>query len=149
MRWMILVLLPVLAACNRGDEETDAPEAQTDTSAMQGMQGMQGHGGDDMTAQMQQHMAMMQNVNADSLAAMLPAHRQMAGNMIAQMNQQMQSMNMAADAAWTAVMDSIRNDLTRMAELSSAELKPFMAEHHRRMTRLMEMHGTMMKNMRM
>ena len=149
MRWTILALLPLLAACNGGDDEADtAPEAQADTSSMQGMQGMQGHG-DDMTAQMQQHMTMMQNVDADSLAAMLPAHRQMTGNMIAQMNQQMQSMNMTADAAWTAVMDSIRDDLTRMTELSSTELKPFMAEHHRRMTRLMEMHTNMMKNMRM
>lgn len=147
MRWTILALLPLIAACNGGgDEPEPAREPQADTSNMQGMQGMGGNG---MTAQMQQHMAMMQNVDADSLAAMMPAHRQMAGNMIAQMNQQMQSMNMSADTAWTAVMDSIRNDLTRMAELSAADLKPFMTEHHRRMTRLMDMHTNMMKNMRM
>ena len=94
-------------------------------------------------------MLMMEGASADSLRAMMPAHRQMAGNMLAQMNQQMTSMNMQADAAWTAAVDSIRADLTRMPDLSAADLRALMPGHAGRLSRLMDMHDTMMKNMRM
>ncbi|MGH7469825.1 MAG: hypothetical protein ACRENP_17900, partial [Longimicrobiales bacterium] len=64
------------------------------------------------------------------------------------MNREMQSMNMTGDSAWTATSDSVRADLTRMPEMTPAELQAMMPGHHRRMTRLMEAHQAMMKNMR-
>ena len=50
---------------------------------------------------------------------------------------------------WTATNDSVRADLARMPDMSPAELRAMMPDHHRRMMRLMEAHQAMMKNMRM
>lgn len=155
-----LVAALVLAACS-GDKAGDAADAdqavaaQDTAGAMSGMEGMQdmpgmpGMGGSGMMAQMQAHMRMMDGAGADSIQSMLPAHRQMVANMIAQANKDMRDMNMPGDAAWTATVDSLRQDLTRMPEMSGAELHQFMPAHGARVRRLMESHRAMMGNMRM
>ena len=150
----IAAAVALLAACGGGEEGTEvAVEADTATQASPeaagGMQGMAGMQGDGMMQEMQSHMQMMMGMSPDSMAAMMPQHRQMAANMLAQMNRDMQQMNMPGDAAWTATVDSLRQDLTRLPEMSAQELGAFMPGHHARMTRLMEMHRSMMGNMRM
>jgi len=139
-----VVLGVVLSACNARDE----PGAVADTG-MQGMKGMEGMGGMmEMMSQMQSHMRMMEAAGADSMKAMLPMHRQMVANMISQMNSEMRGMNMKADSAWQATIDSLRQDLVRMPEMSAAELHTFMPRHGARMTRLMDMHRSMMGSMK-
>ncbi|MEX2282275.1 MAG: hypothetical protein WEE89_07315, partial [Gemmatimonadota bacterium] len=135
-------------ACRGEPPQTDEA-SQTADSTAGGMAGMPMMGNDSISANMKHQMTMMQGVSADSMKALLPEHRQMAANMLAQMDQQMTSMNMPADGTWKAMSDSIREDLVRMPNLSGAELQGFMTEHHRRMTQLMAMHESMMKNMRL
>jgi hypothetical protein len=94
-------------------------------------------------------MEMMAGTAPDSMMSMMPMHRQMAANMLAQMNRDMEQMNMPADDAWTATVDSLRDDLSRMPEMSAQELRDWMPGHRERMTRLMEMHRAMMGNMPM
>lgn len=150
----VVAALVLLAACGGTEEEaevaadaaTPAQAAPGDTGGMAGMAGMQDDG---MMQQMQSHMQMMTGMSPDSMRAMMPQHRQMAANMLAQMNRDMQQMNMTSDEAWTATVDSLRQDLTRMPELSAEELGAFMPGHHTRMMRLMEMHRGMMGNMQM
>ena len=138
--------LLVTGCGGRADEADTETPAQADTQAtgemadMPGMSGMQGRM-DEMMA----HMQAMQGASADSMRAMLPMHRQMLGNMIAQMNSQMRGMNMTADAQWNATVDSLRQDLTRMPEMSAQELHAFMPEHHDRVMRVMQKHRTMMR----
>ena len=102
-----------------------------------------------MMDSMQMQMRMMANMSADQMKSMLPKRRQMAANMLSQMNTQMRSMNMPANAAWTATIDSVRQDLVRLPEMSAQELKSAMPAHQARMMRLMQMHRDMMKNMKM
>ena len=102
-----------------------------------------------MMEEMQAHMRTMQGVGGDSLKAMLPMHRQMAANMIAQMNREMRDMNMAADAGWTATIDSLRQDLVRMPEMGGSELQSFVPAHQARLERLIQMHGSMIDGMKM
>jgi hypothetical protein len=89
----------------RGEPESGTA-AQADTQAagemadMPGMSGMQG-----MTDEMMRHMQAMQGAGADSMRTMVPMHRQMLGNMIAQMNKEMRDMNMTTDAQWNATVD--------------------------------------------
>ncbi|MBW3631273.1 MAG: hypothetical protein KY464_18570, partial [Gemmatimonadetes bacterium] len=92
-------------------------------------------------------MQMMHGMSPDSMRAVMPQHRQMAANMLAQMNRDMQQMNMPGDASWTATVDSLRQDLTRLPEMGAQELGAFMPAHHARMTRLRDMHRTMMAGM--
>lgn len=133
------------AACagdTRTSADTAAPvAAAADTAPAPANTGMMG--------QMQSHMKMMESASADSLRAMMPMHRQMAGDMLAQMDRDMKSMNMQADAAWTATMDSVRQDLTRLSDMTAAQVAEFMPGHRRRMARLMESHQGMMGNMKM
>ena len=148
-----------LSACareNGGDSaDTAAPGGNTagaaaqDTGGMQGMEGMQGMRGGGMTEQMQSHMRMMDGAGADSMKAMLPMHRQMVANMISQFDREMRQMNMKADPAWQATIDSLRQENVRLPEMNASELRAFMPQHRARVMRLMDMHRAMMGNVKM
>lgn len=153
----ILTMALSLAACSGNDATADAESDQPPTpgrdidamSGMGGMQGMQGMGDGGMMPQMQTHLRLMDGAGADSLASMLPTHRQMVANMIAQFNKDMRDMNMTGDSVWNATVDSLRQDLSRMPEMRASELQQFMSAHGARVTRLMESHREMMGDMRM
>ena len=146
---LFLISSIMLTACRAEPEQTPntvdpVPTATEPADSMEGM-GLQ----DEMMKQMTAHMQVMDGAGADSLHAMMPMHRQLTANMLARMNREMRDMNMAADAAWNATVDSLRHDLTQMPELTRSELESMMPGHHARMTRLMEMHRTMMSDMPM
>ena len=98
---------------------------------------------------MQARLAAAEGMSAEQLKATLPEHRQAAANLIAEMNREMRGMNMTGDAAWTALVDSLRRDLTTMPDLAAGELRAMMPAHRARLTRLMQMHRDMMKGMKM
>ena len=150
---LVLASSMVLAACGAEQEQTRniADPVESRAEPTDGMEGMEGMGGmqDGMMAQMTTYVQMMDGAGADSLHAMMPTHRQTAANMLARMNREMRDMNTTADAAWNATVDSLRQDLTRMPELTGSELEAIMPGHLARMMRLMEMHQTMMSEMQM
>jgi len=138
-------------------EQPARADTTGDTAGMRGMQGMKGgmKGGQmaggmmggmmgGMRDSMPAHMRMMQGMSADQMKAMLPAHRQMVANMLSQLEGDMRKMNMRPDAGWTALTDSIRQDLVRMPEMSASEMHGFMPAHGARVMRLMAMHQQMM-----
>jgi hypothetical protein len=141
-----------LAACTSKDAPPSRESAaRADSSAtagsMSGMAGMQGKMGAATMDSMAASMHVMASMNADQLSAMLPVHRQMVANMLSQMTSDMRSMNMPADAAWTATTDSVRQDLIHLPEMGKAELKQAMPAHQARVSRLMQMHKAMMERM--
>jgi hypothetical protein len=141
-RLSILLFAVGLAGCPGPDEAPahDMPPTTTEAGGATGSAMM-----DDMRA----HVGRMDGIATDSLQTMLPAHRQSVGNMLAQMGADMRSMNMPADASWTALVDSIRADVIRMPELSGTELQVSMPDHLGRVSRLLESHAVMMGRMRM
>lgn len=147
-RTLLLIAPLFLAACGGGPDNEMGAEGMSEMPGMSGMEGMS-EGGGDMMAPMTAHMRMMQGMSGDSMQGMLQTHRQMAANMIASMNREMDDMDMPADEAWTATVDSLRNDLVAMPDMDAAELEALMPAHHRRMIRLMEMHRGMMEGMGM
>jgi hypothetical protein len=151
-RIVLVATVLLLSACAAQEETGDEVAVDTVAQSQMPMGNMPGTGGmqDDQAMQrMQDQMEAMMGAGADSMVAMMPMHRQMAANMLAQMNREMEQMNMAGDEAWIATADSVRQDLARMPELSAEEMEAFMPAHHTRMNRLMEMHRSMMGNMRM
>lgn len=86
-------------------------------------------------------MQAMHGAGGDSLRAMLPPHRRIAANLLAEMNREMRRMRMVADPAWTATVDSVRQDLMRLPEMGAAEMQSAMPEA--RLTWLMGMHQAM------
>ncbi len=155
-----LAAVLTIGACSGSDTAADTDAEQTPmtandgspksgTGTMPGMSGMPGISENNMMSQMQVHMRMMDGLRPDSMMATLPTHRQLVANMIAGFNKDMRDMNMASDNAWTATVDSLRQDLTRMTEMSASELQQFMSAHAVRVARLMESHQAMMKDMKM
>ena len=116
----------------------------TQGAGVTGMQGMGGMSAMQMGSDMMSQMERMQAMGGDSLMQMMPQHSQMLDNMMSQMNRELEGMNRAGDARWSALADSVRDDMARIREMSAAELQAFLPEHHGRVTRLMEMHGGMM-----
>ncbi len=152
----ILLLAGTLTGCGGGE----APEAETGAAgaaepagtggAMEGMQGMGGMkmGGGAMD-EMRAHMQAMEGKTGEQYKANLPQHRQTVANMIAQMNREMRDMNMTADQEWNSTIETLREDLRRLPDMSPVELETFMPEHRQRVMRLMEMHQGMMAGMSM
>jgi len=147
--WLVIGLVLLASACG-GDANEEAAPADAPAAATGGMDSMPGMGGMaamQMGTEMTAHMERMQAMRGDSLMQMVPEHRQMLGNMMGQMNREMEGMNMSADPQWTALADSVRDDLARMPQMSAADMEAFMTEHRGRVTRLMEQHGSMMGGM--
>jgi hypothetical protein len=57
----------------------------------------------------------------------------------------MRSTNMRGDPMWNALVDSVRQDLVHMPDMSGQELKTLMPAHQARVMRLMQMHQQMMR----
>ncbi|WP_411279551.1 hypothetical protein [Gemmatimonas sp.] len=133
-----------------------APPGATD-STQGGMSGMAGMTTPSMPSMpmagmsddsvMRAHVAMMRQAGAGSLLAQLPRHRQLVANQLSRMAGEMRQMNMPADAAWSSMVDSLRQDLIRLPDLTSAQLGTAMPPHLKRITRLADMHQKMMQSM--
>ncbi|HEX5831650.1 MAG TPA: hypothetical protein VFY16_11760 [Gemmatimonadaceae bacterium] len=147
-----LVVASLTLACDRrsetatrGGEGSAAAPAQDTAAGMAGMGHAMASG--PMMERMDAHLVALEKTGPDSLAAALPAHRQMVANLIAQMNREMRDMDMTGDPAWNATVDSLRQDLVRLPEASAAELRELMPAHRSRVQRLTELHRRMMASM--
>jgi len=146
------LLLVSLAGCGRANDQASdsaARERAADSAATgMAMHGMPARsiGSGAMMEAMRAHLQTMQVMSADSVRAGLPMHRQMTDTLMAQMKMDMSDMKLLADPKWSALMDSVRNDVSRMPEMNSADLAKAVPAHHARLIRLMEMHQNMMQN---
>lgn len=146
----LVLLCAVVAACQQSPNDRNA-QSESATAGLDSARGTGGMSGMMSTAAMDSmhaHMRLIDTSSAERTKEMLPMHRQMMANMLSQMNAEMRSMNMAADAAWTATADSVRQDLVRMPDMSAAELKAMIPAHQARMMGLMQMHRAMMGKMK-
>jgi len=103
--------------------------------------------GSAMMDSMQADMRMMTRMTADQMGATLPRHSQMVANMLSQMTAETRSMNTPADAARTATIDSVRQDLIRLSVMTKPELKLAMPAHLARVSRVMQIHKDLMVKM--
>jgi hypothetical protein len=148
MRSMSFALLALaVGACRQGGE--------SDTSRDTGMGGMEemrggttGLASTQLMTVMDAQIGTMRNATPDSMKAMLPMYRQMLANMIAQIDREMRDMNMTGDAAWNATLDSLRQDLRVMPDLSAQALRDLMPAHSLRVRRVIDTHRSMMGSMR-
>lgn len=121
----------IIAAARAAGADTAMPMHSMPTRAV---------GSGAMMEEMRATMRAMQMMEADSLHSAMPMHRKMASDMLAQMNREMTEWKLPADARWSALMDSSRQDLARMPAMSAGEVAAIMPAHHGRLTRLMDMH---------
>ena len=131
------------AAANARAGSLEGATRSDSASGMAGMPGMTG-AGSSMMDSMRTHMRLMRSATPEQMKSMLPSHRQTVANMLSQMNAEMRNMNMPADPAWNATVDSIRQDLIHMPDMNGKELKAMMPAHGARLMRLLDMHERML-----
>ena len=89
---------------------------------------------------MERRLESLEGVSAAQMKTIVPAHAQLVARLLAELDADLRTMNLAPDAAWRALTDSVRRDLTRMPKMEGSELRVFMPDHHRRVDHLMTMH---------
>lgn len=143
----MIVGLMASAACNKPKE---APAADShsgmpmDSGEMSGMSGM---GDSGMMPMMQAHTDSMMRMNPDQMSAMMATHERMMSQMMDQMGSEMRRMKMSETPEWSALSDSIRQDLAELPSLKGQALSTRMRAHVARVQRSLASHEQMMKGM--
>jgi hypothetical protein len=136
---MVVAALGVAGCAKKEAPANQAADTASTTAAPMAMQGMQ------MIPAMQAHLDSMAAMTPARMTAAMAAHQDLASRMMDAMGADMRGMGMQADSAWSALGDSLRQDLAELPSLSGAALKVRMDAHAARLKRMMAMHEQMMK----
>ena len=136
------------AGCSKAAKDEPAAGDQgmvMDSGAMKGMAGM---GKPSVMPMMQAHMDSMMRMNPEQMSRTMGRHERMMSEMMDQMGGEMRQMQMSGGGEWTALTDSIRQDLAELPSLSGQKLQARVRAHGERVRRLMAAYEQMMKGMR-
>ena len=97
---------------------------------------------------MNSQLQTMQSLSADSLRAVMPMYREVTDGMLAQMTKEIMDMKVLQDGQWSALMDSVHQDLNTMRCMGGASLERAMAGHAARVARLVALYQSMMQSQR-
>jgi hypothetical protein len=156
--WALLVGVLAVGGCNGGGDRAErAPDSagtmghmdsgemgHMDSGRME-MGGMQMQGMQ-MMPQMRAHMDSMSRMSPEQMQGMMARHEGMMAKMMDGMGADMRGMNMSATPEWTALTDSVKEDLAELPNLKGQALSARMRDHADRVKRLIAMHGQMMGN---
>jgi hypothetical protein len=155
--WAIMMGALVLAGCGKASERAATTQdtggmaghmdsgmgmGHMDSGAMK-MGGMRTEGMQ-MMPQMQAHMDSMMRMSSQQMQAMMAMHDRMMSQMMDRMGADMRGMNMPASPEWTALTDSVKQDLAELPSLKGQALSARMRAHADRVKRLLAMHEKMM-----
>jgi hypothetical protein len=139
--------LLVSAACSKPAKEEPAADAHPgmamDSGHMRGM-GMESAG---MMPRMQAHMDSMMRMSPEQMSSMMTKHERMMSQMMDQMGGEMRQMKMEENPEWSALSDSVKQDLAELPSLKGRALSDRMRAHADRVRRLLRAHDQMMKGM--
>jgi hypothetical protein len=102
---------------------------------MPGMQMMSG---------MRAHMDSTMRMSPQQMQAMMAMHQGMMSQMMDGMGADMRGMRMSGTPEWTALTDSVKQDLAELPNLKGQALSTRMRAHADRVRRLIELHEKMM-----
>jgi hypothetical protein len=139
------------AACNKSSKPIAATKAHqgmvmvTDT----GPTAPRSTGGDGMgmMLMMQAHVDSMIRMSPDRMSGMMARHEQMMSQMMDQMGAEMRQMRMPETPGWSALTDSVKQDLAELPSLRGQALSDRMQAHAERVRRLIAMHKRMSMGM--
>jgi hypothetical protein len=106
-----------------------------------GMGNMQGMS---MMSGMRAHMDSMMRMSPQQMQAMMAMHQQMMSRMMDGMGADMRNMKMSGTPEWSALTDSVKQDLADLPSLKGQQLSARMRAHTGRVERLIAMHEKMM-----
>lgn len=140
--------LTASAACKPKDQPAAGSQVgmSMDSSRMKGMSGMSGVSGmSGIMPMIQAHMDSLMRMNPAQMSQMMASHQQMMSQMLDQMGGEMGQMKTPGTPEWTALRDSVRQDLADLPGLKGQALSTRMRAHADRVRRLMASHQQMMK----
>jgi len=146
--WVLVLSGVALANCGGEGGRT----ARDDTSGRMGHMdsgGMTGMNmpGIEMMAQMRTHMDSMAGMSPQQMQAMMSRHQAMMSQMLDRMGTDMRGMKMSSTTEWTALTDSVKQDLAELPDLKGQALSARMRAHADRVRRLIAAQEEMMKQM--
>jgi hypothetical protein len=147
---MTLILL-ASATCNKPPKATPAAEAHQgmvmvpDTGRTEGRS--TSRDGMGMMLMMQSHIDSMAKMTPEQMTRVMARHERMMSQMMDQMGGEMRQMRMTETPRWSALTDSVKQDLAELPSLSGKALSSRMQAHADRVRRLIAMHKKMMLGM--
>jgi hypothetical protein len=139
------------AACNKPSKPAPAAESHQgmvrvmDTGPMAPRS--TGNDGMGMMLMMQAHVDSMAKMTPEQMTRTMARHERMMSRMMDQMGGEMRQMRMAETPGWSALTDSIKQDLAELPSLTGTALSSRMQAHAQRVRRLIAMHKRMMMGM--
>jgi hypothetical protein len=134
-------------ACDKPRAEPVADSHSGMPMDSSGMPGMSGMGNTGMMPMMQAHTDSMMRMSPERMSGMMASHERMMSQMMDQMGTEMRQMNMSGTPEWSALTDSVKQDLAELPSLSGQQLSNRMRAHADRVRRLISAHEQMMKGM--
>ena len=147
LHMMVIAALLASAACNKPKEEAAADSHGGMTMDSGRMEGMSGMGNSGMMPMMQAHTDSMMRMTPEQMSGMMASHERMMSQMMDQMGTEMRQMKMSETPEWSALTDSVKQDLAELPRLRGQALAARMRAHADRVGRLMAVHERMMKAM--
>jgi hypothetical protein len=154
--WALLVGGLAIAGCGR---RGDRAEATRDTGGMMGHPDSGGMGmghmdsggmgmgnmqGMTMMSGMRAHMDSMMRMSPQQMQAMMAMHEQMMSGMMDGIGADMRGMNISGTPEWSALTDSVKQDLADLPNLKGQQLSARMRAHADRVKRLIAIQEKMM-----
>jgi len=96
---------------------------------------------------MQAHTDSMMRMNPEQMSRMMATHERMMSQMMDQMGSEMREMKMSQTPEWSALTDSVKQDLADLPNLKGQALSSRVRAHAARVRRLITSHEQMMKGM--
>ena len=142
----LLIGAVLLAGCG-SDRQRSAQ--RSDTIGMNRMDSGMQMGRMDMASMrmmpaMRAHMDSMLQMSPQQMQAMSSRHEAMMSQILDRMGSDMRQMNMSGSSEWTALTDSVKQDLAELPMVTGARLSARMRAHSDRVMRLIAMHESMM-----
>jgi hypothetical protein len=98
-----------------------------------------------MMSNMSAHMDSMMRMSPQQMQAMMAMHQGMMSQVMDAMGADMRGMHMSASPEWSALTDSVKQDLAELPNLRGQALSGRMRAHADRVKRLLAMHEKMLQ----
>lgn len=148
---LTMMLLISAAACRPSDHDratdtaTRAVAGDSSHAMVGGAHPMGGMQQDTVVPKVQAHLQRLAAAAPDSLRALVPVDREVVTALIADCEQMMRAMKMDPPQKWRNAVRDLRQDLDRMASMTSVQLQHAIPEHRQRIEGMLAMRHDMMK----
>jgi hypothetical protein len=142
-RLCVLVVLPIVLACQADAKVADAKGKVTDSGTASGAMASVSTAASKSDSSIEATVAAvtsdvrtLQKSSPDAAVSKLPEHEQLVDGMLNTFESRIRAMHVQADPAWSSVIDSVRTDLARLPAMKPDALHGFLPQHLNRVMRI-------------